>query len=340
MHAGYIEAILAALAALLSWALIGLYLRTMRAPEQLAMPNERSMHKTPVPVGAGVAIVGTALVLWLLWPGARIGPLQVALMAGFAGLSALSWINDRRALSATMRLSAQAAAVAACMALLPDEARVLAPLPAFIERLVLGVAWIWFINLFNFMDGIDGLAGSEAVAVALGYLLILSYAGLEGPLWRPALITAAATVGYLAWNWHPAQIFMGDAGSVPLGFLLGWFMIDLATRGLWSAALILPSYFYADATLTLLRRTLRGESPVKAHREHFYQRAVLGGLSPSAVVCRVSVANAVLCVLALFSVSFPILALVAAAAVVAGLLAHLQRTTARLPQDSRSPSSE
>ena len=340
MHAAYIEAILAAVAGLLSWALTGGYLRMMRAPDQLAIPNERSMHKTPVPVGAGLVIVGTAAVLWLLWPGADLGMLHVVLLAGFAGLSALSWVNDRRALSASIRLSAQGVAVVLCLSLLPADARVLPALPLVIERLVLGVAWVWFINLFNFMDGIDGLAGSETIAIALGYLFILSYVGLEGPLWRLALVTASATAGYLVWNWNPAKVFMGDAGSIPLGFVLGWLMIDLASHGQWPAALILPSYFAVDATLTLLRRTLRGESPVKAHREHFYQRAVLGGLTASAVVCRVSIANATLIGLALLSVDYPLLALLAAVAVVAGLLAHLQGA-AGVPQVARpTPSNE
>jgi UDP-N-acetylmuramyl pentapeptide phosphotransferase/UDP-N-acetylglucosamine-1-phosphate transferase len=188
---------------------------------------------------------------------------------------------------------------------------------------MLGLAWLWFINLFNFMDGIDGLAGSEAIAVALGYLLIVTWAGHDHPLWRPALIVAASVAGYLAWNWHPAKVFMGDAGSIPLGFLLGWLLLDLALAGQWAAALILPAYFAADATYTLLKRALRGEKPWQAHREHFYQRAVLGGATPPGVVWRVSAVNAALIALALASLAHPVPALAAAAALVAALLAHL-----------------
>ena len=149
------------------------------------------------------------------------------------------------------------------------------------------------------MDGIDGLAGSETIAVALGYLALLTYAGLEDPFWRLALVIAASAAGYLFWNWHPAKVFMGDSGSIPLGFLLGWLMLDLALAGQWAAGLILPLYFVADATFTLLARARRGEKLWQAHRQHFYQRAVLGGATPSGVVWRVGATNAVLIVLAL-----------------------------------------
>ena len=94
-------------------------------------------------------------------------------------------------------------------------------LPLVLERFLLGLAWLWFINLFNFMDGIDGLAGSETIAVALGYLALLTYAGLEDPFWRLALVIAASAAGYLFWNWHPARVFMGDCGLDPAGLSAG-----------------------------------------------------------------------------------------------------------------------
>ena len=323
MHALYSASLLAVVAAALGWSLVGLYTRVMTASRRRDAPNERSMHRVPVPVGGGLAIVATALILWPLWQGTVSNP-HLLLLASFAGLGALSWIDDRRALSPAIRLSAQAVAVVLCLASLAPEARVLPVVPIAVERVLTGLAWLWFINLFNFMDGIDGLAGSEAIAVALGYLLLLTFAGLDGPLWHLALIVAAAAAGYLFWNWHPAKVFMGDAGSIPLGFLLGWLMLDLALSGYWAAALILPLYFVADATFTLFRRGLRGEKPWHAHREHFYQRAVLGGATPPGVVWRVGAGNAVLIALALVSFTYPVLALAAAAAVVAVLLSHLQ----------------
>jgi UDP-N-acetylmuramyl pentapeptide phosphotransferase/UDP-N-acetylglucosamine-1-phosphate transferase len=202
--------------------------------------------------------------------------------------------------------------------------RVLPMLPLGLERALMGLAWLWFINLYNFMDGIDGLAGAEGIAVAAGYTLVVAVAGLDTPLGSLALVLAAATAGYLFWNWHPAKVFMGDTGSIALGFLLGWLMIDLAWRGLWAAAMILPLYFVADATLTLVKRVARGEKPWRPHRQHAYQRAVLGGTRPSAVVLRTAIANAALIALALVSIGHPFLALAGAAGVVALLLANLE----------------
>src|SRR4029453_705673 len=151
-------------------------------------------------------------------------------------------------------------------------------------------------------------------------LLLAMHLDLQGPLSSLALIVAASAAGYLFWNWHPARVFMGDAGSIPLGFLLGWLMLDLTLRGQWAAGLILPLYFVADDTFTLFARAYRGEKLWQAHRQHFYQRAVLGGATPSGVVWRVGAANAILIALAIVSVRYPALALVAAAVTVAALL--------------------
>jgi UDP-N-acetylmuramyl pentapeptide phosphotransferase/UDP-N-acetylglucosamine-1-phosphate transferase len=311
-------------AALLCWTLTGLYRRAMVANGRLEPPNERSMHSVPVPVGAGVAIVAVALALWPLSQGFVLQGRHVLLAAALAGLAALSWADDRRGLSPVVRLSVQVLAIAGLLATLQPDLRALPLLPLAVERILLGLAWLWFVNLFNFMDGIDGLAGSEAIAVAVGYLVIATLAGLMGPLWELTLIIAAATAGYLFWNWHPARVFMGDAGSIPLGFLLGWLMIDLALNGHWPAAVILPLYFTADATLTLAKRVLGGRKPWEAHRSHFYQRAVLGGAAPMAVVWRVNAANAGLVALAVISLRQPTIALLGAAAVVTVLLVDLE----------------
>ncbi len=120
--------------------------------------------------------------------------------------------------------------------------------------------WLWFVNLFNFMDGIDGLAGSEAAAIGTGLVVFAGVgSGLDPGLAALSGTAAAAALGFLVWNWAPARIFLGDVGSVPCGYLLGFLLLDVAARGHWKIALILPLYFLADATLTLLRRLARGE---------------------------------------------------------------------------------
>jgi UDP-N-acetylmuramyl pentapeptide phosphotransferase/UDP-N-acetylglucosamine-1-phosphate transferase len=316
---------LAVAAGLLCWLLTGLYRRTMIAAGRVEAPNARSMHAVPVPVGAGIAIIVVALCLWPLSQGLVLQSRHLMLGAALAGLAALSWVDDRQGLSPAVRLAAQVLAIAVLLTWLEPELRVAPVLPLVVERLLLALAWLWFVNLFNFMDGIDGLAGSEAIAITAGYLLVAALAGLDGPLRELTLIIAAATAGYLVWNWHPARVFMGDAGSIPLGFLLGWLMIDLAVNGHWLPAVILPAYFVADATLTLAKRLWHGRKPWEAHRAHFYQRAVLGGATSLMVVRCVNATNVMLLGLALLSLGHPVIALAGAIAVTAALLIHLER---------------
>jgi UDP-N-acetylmuramyl pentapeptide phosphotransferase/UDP-N-acetylglucosamine-1-phosphate transferase len=138
-------------------------------------------------------------------------------------------------------------------------------------------------------------------------------------------VIAATMIGFLVWNWHPARIFLGDVGSIPLGFLLGWLLLDLAASGLWQAALILPLYYLADASLTLLRRLLRGAVIWHAHREHCYQQAVQRGRSHAAVSRAVAFTNLLLVGLAFVAASPsgpPILPwlILAAAIIIVGLL--------------------
>lgn len=319
--------ILSLLALAFAWSLTWLYWRAMIAYGRLEQPTDRGMHTVPVPSGAGATIVAAALLLWPLWRGPDAAQ-HVMLLGTLAALAMVSWLDDRRGLSPALRLATHAVAVALLLASVGPEHRALPALPLAAERALMGLAWLWFINLFNFMDGIDGLAGVETVSVAAGYILVVSMANAESPLQLLALVVASATAGYLFWNWHPAKVFMGDTGSIALGFLLGWLMLDLAWRGLWAAGLILPFYFVADATLTLAKRCVRGEKVWRPHRQHFYQRATLGDGRPSAVVLRIGLANAALIALATLSIRHPILALVAAAAVVAGLLAELERLAA------------
>jgi UDP-N-acetylmuramyl pentapeptide phosphotransferase/UDP-N-acetylglucosamine-1-phosphate transferase len=204
-------------------------------------------------------------------------------------------------------------------------------LPPSLDSVATAIVWVWFINLFNFMDGIDGLAGSEAAAIGLGLLLFAAIGiGHDLGLAATGAGIAAAAIGFLVWNWAPAWIFLGDVGSVPLGYLLGFLLLGQAARGHWKLALILPLYFLADATITLLRRLLRGEQVWQAHREHFYQRAVQRGLGHAEVVQRVIAADLVLigCGWAAEN-GWPILGLIAAGVTVALLLAWLAAAPAK-----------
>ena len=241
-------------------------------------PNERSSHDIPTPKGGGIVVVGVVLAAWMGFTYSFDGGafLLWLLPITALALAVLSWIDDLRGLPPAVRLLAQIAAVATVLALRPQpDLFFQGLLPHSLDTLAAGLLWVWFINLFNFMDGIDGITGVEALVIGLGVALIGG--GVYG------VIIAGAALGFLKWNWHPAKIFLGDVGSVPLGFLLGWLLLDLAAAGHWAAALILPAYYLADATTTLIRRALKGEKVWQAHRQHFYQQAVQRGFSHAQV---------------------------------------------------------
>jgi UDP-N-acetylmuramyl pentapeptide phosphotransferase/UDP-N-acetylglucosamine-1-phosphate transferase len=275
-----------------------LVLGHLRRRAILDIPNERSSHTVPTPRGGGWGILAAVVPALALLPGAGAAP-GWALALGAGALAAVSWADDRRGLGPGVRLAAQAAAASGVLALMPADALALQGLlPVWADRLGVLLAWLWFINLYNFMDGIDGIAGAEAAAVGAGVAVVA--AATAGAAWAgaPALAVAGAAAGFLVWNWHPAKVFMGDVGSVPLGFVLGWLLLELAVAGAVAAALLLPMFFVADATITLFRRAARGERFWQAHREHAYQRAVRRGLRHDQVVVRVCLLNAVLIALA------------------------------------------
>jgi UDP-N-acetylmuramyl pentapeptide phosphotransferase/UDP-N-acetylglucosamine-1-phosphate transferase len=298
-------------------------------------PNERSSHRLPTPRGAGIAVVGSLLLAWVGLARAGLvqpGIIGIALAAAFLAL--VSWIDDRYGLSPMVRLVAQGAAVAIGIVALPD-----APNPPFgwlspaVYCAALGLIWLWWINLFNFMDGIDGLAGSEAAAIGLGLLLFAMIGtGADPALAALAAAFIGAAVGFLVWNWSPARIFLGDVGSAPLGYLLGFVLLELAVLGHWKITIILPLYFVADATITLARRLFRGERIWQAHRAHFYQQAVRRGLSHAAVVKRVIAADLLLIGCGWASENgWGASSLAASAVVVAALLAALWGGPQSLP---------
>jgi Fuc2NAc and GlcNAc transferase len=245
----------------------------------LDVPNPRSSHGVPTPRGGGVAIVvvTTAGLLILARWGMVQWPLLCALIGGGLAVALVGAADDRRSLSATLRLTVHFAAALWALAWLGG----LPPLRIGNQLIALG--WVgyllgacgivWALNLFNFMDGIDGIAASEAIFVALaGTLLTSSFAQGAG-VGFAALLFAAACGGFLLWNWPPASIFLGDVGSGYMGYVIVVLALS-ANRdnpvALW-VWLILGGVFFVDATLTLLRRLLRGERVYQAHRSHAYQ---------------------------------------------------------------------
>ncbi len=325
-----ILAVACAVVAVLSWVATWAVLRSLIRFEAYDRPNARSSHERPKPRGGGLALLPVLLFSWIAavsWLGAAPTDFWPVVSAA-AVLTVVSWFDDLRSLPVVLRLAVQALAVGLALAAMDGVGLVFQGLlPPLLDRLAAGLLWLWFVNLFNFMDGIDGISGVEAGSLGLGLVLIGAVAAWPGvQVALPALL-AAATLGFLVWNWGPAKLFLGDVGSVPLGYLLGWLLLGAAMNGEWAAALILPLYYLADATITLVKRAARGARLWQAHREHFYQRAVQGGASHSRVAAQVLACNAVLVVLAIITatVGKASLTLAASAVTVAVLLAILER---------------
>lgn len=295
----------------------------LRRTALVDVPNERSSHQTPTPTGAGIVVIGALLPIWFLV--AERPVLHVLIAAGMLAL--LSLRDDFKNLSTLVRLAGHGAAVAVVLTLEPGLAATAgAFLPEPAALIVTALAWIWFVNLFNFMDGIDGITGVETVSIGLGVAAVVTIGALPGDFAGLGLTAAAVGCGFLMWNWHPAKIFLGDVGSVPLGFMLGWLLLSLAASGAWAAAVILPAYYVFDATVTLFWRISRGQPFWRAHREHFYQQGLIAGLKHSDVSGFLLAANVVLIGIAVGSfVGSEIHGLVSALAVCLGLVAVYRR---------------
>ena len=316
-------------AAVISFGLL-LCIRPLLKRYALAKPNARSSHKLPTPQGAGIAVIVAATIVVaateIFLPRQVDEPLRLAvILASAVGLALVGATDDVRPLEAIPRLLLQAAAVAAVIATLPDDIRIVPAFPWWLDRAIALVGGIWLINLVNFMDGIDLMTVAEIVPVTAGLALF----GLMGALPQDATIVAlalcGAVIGFAPFNRPVAQLFLGDVGSLPIGLLLGWLLMLLASRGYFAAAVLLPLYYLADATVTLLRRLINGEPVTQAHRSHFYQRALDGGLSVYQIVSRVFALNIALGALATLTVvnkspTFDVILIAVGSVLVAALL--------------------
>lgn len=256
-------------AAALSVAVIWLRLRF--ADRGLDLPGDRSLHSIPTPHGGGLGIVLPAIVVGL-WLG-----IEITLIAGVGALALVSLLDDWRHLPFWTRLGVHLF-VATAVVFLHD---------AFppVHAIVAIVAIAWAINAYNFMDGADGIAGSMAIVGFGAYAIGFAMAGMSSlSLFCGVLVVAA--FGFMLFNWHPARVFMGDVGSIPLGFLagaLGWYGVVAQAWPTWFALMAFAP-FLLDATVTLGRRALRREKVWQAHRDHYYQRMVRMGI-PHDLMC-------------------------------------------------------
>lgn len=321
-----------AIAALMS-ALITWTSRPLLQRYALARPNARSSHRIPTPQGAGIAVITATLVVASAWAAFANVAIPPALVIATVVIALVGFADDIVSLPVLVRLVLQAACVGAIVLTAPDDSRIVPSLPLVLERGLIVLAGIWFVNLVNFMDGLDLMTVAEVVPVTAALLLL----GLLGELSWPAVLIATALcgalLGFVPFNKPVAKVFLGDVGSLPIGLLLGWCLLELAWRGHSAAALLLPAYYLADSTITLFRRIGRREQFWSAHRSHFYQRATDNGFAVPRVVGEVFVLNLVLAALSIVTVrtgstSIASLALVAGAIAVAFVLRRFSRPQA------------
>ena len=290
-----------------------LTLAVLNRRQILDHPNERSSHSIAVPRGLGIGVIPVVLAAWFL-----LGGTEARWMcAGAAVLAVMSWIDDLRDLHAGWRFIAQIGVTSAAVSIMAIPQYF--GLPVLLIRAGIVFFWVAFINQVNFTDGIDGNLGTMLACVGIGLFLAVS-----GELGVLSLMIAAAAGGFLVWNWHPARGFMGDVGSIPLGFLLGWLLLRTIFIGQWSVAVILPLFYFADTFVTYSKRIVRvGLSLWRPHREYLYQRAT-ATKSHSHVVLAILACNIVLICLAVVAVrGFVWQALLAALVPVVATYAYL-----------------
>jgi UDP-N-acetylmuramyl pentapeptide phosphotransferase/UDP-N-acetylglucosamine-1-phosphate transferase len=312
------------IAAFSSAALITLLLPLFRR-YALARPNARSSHSDPTPQGGGIAVV-LALMLTLgidsAFIGAERADLADAMPLGTAVvlLTVLGSIDDMFPIAPLRRLAVQAVAIILAVSMMPAELRAIPIVPIAVERAAEIVAGLWFVNLVNFMDGIDWMTVAETVPCTASIFIFALLGAAPPQAGSVALALCGAMLGFAPFNRPVAKLFLGDVGSLPIGLLLFWLLLQLAGSGHLAAAMLLPLYYVADTTITLLRRIVRGERITEAHRTHFYQLAVVRKFSVMTVVQSVFATNMALAVLAALSIRVSSVAFDLAVLVVGGTL--------------------
>ncbi|MDB5526923.1 MAG: glycosyl transferase family 4 [Devosia sp.] len=265
----------------LAWAITRITEASAASSGLIKAPNERSSHTTPTPRGGGIAIAVAGVLAAIVMGIAGNLPMLTSLAVLCATIAALGFVDDLRDLPPAVRFPVQIVVVSLLVWLAWPVTPLALPFGLVLSGAILAVflvlTGLWWVNLFNFMDGIDGIAASQAILILLLACLIWllgDKSAPSAPLFWVMIATAAATAGFLVRNWPPANIFMGDVGSNFLALLIfGAVLLTVADGALrYSTWLSLVSIFFSDATVTLLRRIRHGERPWRAHRRHAYQQ--------------------------------------------------------------------
>jgi UDP-N-acetylmuramyl pentapeptide phosphotransferase/UDP-N-acetylglucosamine-1-phosphate transferase len=281
-------AIVAASAAISAGAICAL--RPIFVRHLLAHPNHRSSHRVATPQGGGLGVmlatVAVCALAGLLAP--QWGAVSLLPVLGAACfLALLGAADDARALPVSWRFVGQTFAALAIVLTLPAGFRILPEaVPLWLERALLVAGTVGFVNAVNFLDGLDWMTVAEVVPITLAVAVLAAFGVVPDAGGLLALTLLGAMLGFAVFNKHPASIFLGDAGSLPIGLCLSFLLIHVAKASLIAAAL-LALYMIADTGITLVRRMVNKEPLLSAHRSHYYQRAVAGGRSVPEVTARI-----------------------------------------------------
>jgi Fuc2NAc and GlcNAc transferase len=298
METNMIQWLLLPVVIILSLALTEWLRRYALAKKIIDIPNARSSHSIPTPRGGGLAIVLIFLLSLPCLAWFQLAQISALLAIGGSGaiVAIIGFVDDHGHVAARWRLLGHFAAAAWALLWLGGLPEInifgFTVYLGWAGHLLTAVFIVWMLNLYNFMDGIDGIASIETITVCVGVGVLYWVSGFDRIMWLPFLL-AGATSGFLFWNFPPARIFMGDAGSGFLGVMLGVFAIQAAwvSPQLFWATLILLGVFIVDATFTLLRRCVRGDKVYEAHRSHAYQFAARYFGSHFTVIMAVSAIN-------------------------------------------------
>lgn len=271
-------------------------------------PNERDNHAGAIPKGAGLAVM-ISLVSFLCVVGTN-GYVLAALLI----LTVVSAIDDYRGLSVKIRLLFQL--ISSAIIIFQLDAQIIPSISYIIEYIILTIALTWFINIYNFMDGIDEITASQTTMISIGLIAIAAlvpqiYNGIA----YDSLVIISAITGFWYFNRHPAKVFLGDSGSIPLGALIGWLLLSLASKGFWIEALMLPAYYLLDTAITFIKRLISGKKIWLAHSQHAYQNYVRSGKSHITTVRILTLYNILVLVILTANLYMPHFKIIALAAI-------------------------
>lgn len=273
----------------------------------LDTPNARSSHTVPTPLGGGLAVIFSFVLgcVPLVFATPGVIPAVLYFSIAISLLMIVSFCDDIKHVNIVVRLVTHFfAAILAAHAVSNYGMIFRGLISKELEFVFIILAIVTAMNLFNFMDGIDGLTGSQTIFLSFGMSLIFYFTNIETNYIYIMMILASSTAGFLWFNWHPAKIFIGDTGSITLGYILAVLLLIMAAKGYLLQAIILPLYYLADAGFVLIRRIVRGEKFWLAHKQHFFQKAIIKGCSHAEVVIKIQIINMFLLAMALLTLRY------------------------------------